>query len=134
MKFFIIFLFLFTLSFNSEADQNNILMYGGGNTQVTSELNEYRNIVAGRPIIGTIMVTHDSNNAVDIHSFRLGNQPLQVELIQSARLSSYSPLEITTYRFQLDGLTKGIHTLAPVKVNVGGKDYQAAPLVIEVTQ
>jgi hypothetical protein len=134
MKFFIIFLLLTNLNFYSEAAQNNILMYGGGDTQVTSELNEYSNIVAGKPIIGTIMVTHDSNNVIDIHSFRLGEKPLQAELIQSVRLSSYSNLEITTYRFQLEGLTKGLQTLPPIKVNVGGKDYQAAPLVIETAQ
>lgn len=134
IKLLLIFLFLTPLYFGYSVAQNNILMYGGGDAQVSSEISEYNNIVSGMPIYGTIMVTHDSNDKVDINSFRLGLKPLKVQLIQSARMSSYSSLEITTYKFQLDGLAKGLHTLPPIKVNIGGKDFEAPPLSIEVAK
>lgn len=128
-----IFIFLFFIIINCSATaQNNILMYGGGDAQVTTELNDYKNIISGKPITGTIMVTHDSTNAIDLHSFRLGEKPLQVELITSARMSAYSNLEITTYKFHIEGLNKGLHTLPPINVKIGGKLYQAPPLIIEV--
>jgi len=123
--------FIVPLYIHAEASQSNVLIYGDG-TQVSSEISEYQTLLAGKPIAGSVMVTHNANKKIDVNSFRLGNKPLKVELIQSVPMSSYSSIEVTIYRFQLDGMPKGIHTLQPIKVNVGGKDYQAPPLTIEV--
>src|SRR5271166_6030922 len=57
--------------------QSNVLIYGD-NVQVSSQVNEYENIVAGTPIQGTVMITHASTNPVDPNSFRMGEKPLQV--------------------------------------------------------
>ena len=129
MKFF---LFLFLLIPVLGYSQSNILIYGKGDTQVTSEINQYTNVVAGMPIFGSVMVTHDKANKIDENSFRLGDKPLKVKLIQTIPMSSYSNLEVAVYGFQLQGMDKGIHTLPPIKVKVGGQESQAPPLVIAV--
>lgn len=114
------------------AEQTNILIYGQGDTQVSSEIGEYQSITAGKPIHGTITITHDAQNVVDPSSFKLGDIPLKVELIQTMRMSPYDSLEVSLYRFQLEPFKQGIYTLSPIKVTVGSQVYQAPPLVIEV--
>ncbi len=129
----IIFLLLFIpLQLISQEPLNNILIYGEGDIQVTSEVNEYNPIAADVLIQGTIMITHPTANSIDVNSFRMGDKPLTVKFVQSVPMSSYSNVIVTIYQFQLDGLKKGVHTLPPIRVKVGGKDYQAAPLTIEV--
>ena len=110
----------------------NDFVYGDGTTELTTQINEYDNLVAGKPIQGSIFVTHDSKNTVDVNSFRLGNKELKVNLVQNAPMSSTSSIEVSIYRFQLDGLPVGVHTLPPINVKVGGKEVQALPLIIEV--
>lgn len=111
----------------------NDLIYGDGSTELTSQINEYETITANKPIKGSIFVTHDARNAIDTGSFRLGNKPLKVTLVQSTRLSSSSPIMITIYSFQLDGMPAGTHTLPPISVKVADKVVQALPLSIEVS-
>jgi hypothetical protein len=127
------FLLLFSFSLQSYGDvQSNILIYGEGDTQVTSEINKYAQVVEGMPILGSVMITHDAKNLVDNNSFRLGDKPLKVEFVQTIVMSSYSNLVLSIYKFQLAGMKKGVQNLAPIKVKVGGKDYQAPPLTIEI--
>ena len=127
------FLLLFSFPLQSYGDiRPNILIYGEGDTQVTSEINEYAQLVEGLPILGSVMITHDVKNSVDINSFRLGDTPLKVEFVQTIAMSSYSNLVLSIYKFQLVGMKKGLHNLPPIKVQVGGKDYQASPLTIQI--
>lgn len=100
--------------------------------QISSEINEYENIVAGKPIQGSVMVTHNANTSVDANSFMLGNKPLQVEFVQTAKMSTDSNLEVSIYKFSLPGMNTGAHTLDPIKVKVGDKEYLAPPLNILV--
>lgn len=109
----------------------NILIYTDP-VQIDTNISDYENITSKAPIRGTIMVTHNVNNQIDPSSFRLGENPLKAEFVQSTAISPYSPLVVTIYQFQLEGIKKGSHTLPPIRVKVGGKDYQAAPLTIEV--
>jgi hypothetical protein len=127
MKLFFLLLILFPLSLISE--QTNVLIYKD-TVQVSSEIYAYEKLVTGVPIQGSVMVTHDANNAIDVNSFRLGEKPLKVTLVQSVRISPYSPLMVTSYQFQLEAMSQGSHTLPPIKVNVGGKEYQAPPLTV----
>lgn len=115
----------------SDNAQSNVLIYTDP-VQVSSEISQYEKLVAGNPLQGSIMVTHDAKNAIDPNSFRLGDKPLSVEFVQSMPISDYSNLVVTIYKFRLEGMKNGIHTLPPIKVRVGGKDYQAPPLTLEI--
>lgn len=112
---------------------SNILIYDGGTVQVTSEINAYDNIVAGVPIKGSVLITHDENQLIDQNSFNMDGKPLPVKFFQTVTMSAYSKLVLSIYHFQLDGMTAGAHTLAPIKVKVGGKEYQALPLTVDVS-
>ena len=115
-------------------DQANDFIYGEGNTQVNSEINEYEDIVAGAPIQGSVLITHDKKDAIDINSFRIGDKPLKVEFIQTTSMSSLSNLEVSIYQFQITGLKSGVNTLPPISVKIGGKEFQAPPLTVEIGQ
>lgn len=127
-----IFLSFACLSFQLGAqEESNVLLYTDP-VQVSSSINAYENLTAGQPIQGSVMVTHQENNAVDPDSFKLGKKTLKVELVQSTPMSSYNPLVVTIYSFQLPGMSQGMYTLDPISVKVGGKVYQAPPLTIQV--
>lgn len=111
---------------------DNDLIYGDGSTEITSQVNEYENIPANKPIQGSIFVTHDVKNTIDVESFRLGNKPLKVTFVQTSQMSPSSNVVVSIYSFQLEGLPLGIHTLPSINVNVAGKNVRALPLVIEV--
>lgn len=129
------FLFLIlasTLQLIANSAPNDILIHGEGNTEISSSINEYQNIFEGVPIQGTIMVTHDANNKIDPNSFRFGGKPLKVTFLQSASMSSYGGLEVSTYSFELEGMKKGTYTLPPISVTIGGKVYVAQQMTLEV--
>jgi len=128
----LIYLFIIFSSLHLVAYDPNIFVYGEGNTQITSQINEYENLVAGAPIQGSVFITHDKNAVIDENSFRIGDKPLKVTLVQSTQLSSYSPLLVTIYQFQLEGKPRGSYTLPPIKVKVGSKEFQATPLSIQI--
>lgn len=128
---------LFTLLFFAPSPLPSDQFYSnalipGENVQVSSEINEYENIVPGAPIQGSVMVTHDTSEAVDMNSFRLGDKFLKVTFVQSVPMSSYSNLVISIYRFQLEGMKAGVHILPSINVKVGDKNYLAPPLTIEI--
>ncbi|MEI8124207.1 MAG: hypothetical protein WCG42_00445 [Parachlamydiaceae bacterium] len=112
----------------------NDLVYGEGTTEVTSQINEYENIVANQPIQGSIFVTHDAKNSVDVSSFRLGDKALKVTFVKSSQMSSVSPIVVSIYNFQLDGMPIGSHTMPSINVKVGGALVQALPLIINIQQ
>lgn len=130
-RLFFLLSFCLPLDLFSIDTQSNVLIYTDP-VQISSEINQYEQLVAGTPIQGSVMVTHDAKNAIDPNSFRLGNKLLSVEFVQSVPMSDYSNLVVTIYKFRLDGMKKGIHTLPPIKVKVGGKEYQAPPLTLEI--
>jgi len=133
MKFSkLFFLFLILSSWHLIAYDPNIFVYGEGDTQVNSEINVYENLVAGAPIQGSVMITHNKNAVIDANSFRLGDKPLKVTLVQSVSMSSYSSLIVTIYQFQLEGMPQGSYILPSIKVKVDGKEFQAPPLSIQI--
>jgi hypothetical protein len=131
-NFIMILLIGLPLQLFPQESPNNILIYGEGNVQVTSEVNEYQNISAGMPIEGTVMITHHENSRVDTTTFRMGDKPLKVEFVQSVAMSDNGSLVVSIYKFNLEGKSKGVYTLPPIQVQVDGKYYQAAPLIIQV--
>lgn len=121
---------LLLISLNDDSD---VLIYGD-NVQISSEINEGESITANSPIQGTVMVTHNKNNLVDVSSFSIGRKHLKVEFVKEVSMSSYSDLVVTVYQFQLEGMAPGFQTLPSIKVNVGGKEYEAPPLQIKVPE
>lgn len=129
LKLIFLLLIIFPIHLFSDVPETNVLLYKDP-VQVTSSINEYENVVAGKPIQGIVMVTHDSNALIDQHSFRLGDKPLNVEFVNSNFMSPYSNLVVTIFSYQLPGMTTGAHTLPPINVKVGGKVYNAPPMTI----
>lgn len=131
LQLFLLLLICVPLQVFSQQNASNVLLYTDP-VQVNSSINSYENIVSGIPIQGSIMVTHSEANAIDPNSFRLGDKPLKVEFVQNIPMSSYSALVVSIYSFKLEGLKQGQYTLDPIKVRVGGKEYQAPPMTIQV--
>lgn len=113
------------------AEQGNVLVYTDP-VQVTTEISPYESLTENSPIKGTLMVTHDATLKVDISSFRIGSDPLKVELEKEVSLSSTNNLLISIYKFELPGKPKGSYNLSPMSVKVGGKEYQAPSLNIVI--
>lgn len=111
---------------------SDILIYGGGNIEVTASIDHYQDILPDKPFSGTVMVTHDKQNKVDPSSFKMGDKPLKVRHLQNVQISSNNPFMVTIYSFTVDGMKEGVHDLPPVKVLVGGKEYQSDPLYVEI--
>lgn len=127
--FFLSLLFL-PLDLVSGQIESNVLV--SGTVQITSEIDAYQNIVPGSPITGSVMVTHQADNLVNIDSFSFDGKPLQVEFVQSVPMTAYGSLVVSIYHFKLNGMKTGVHTLSPIKVEVGGSLYEAPPMTIIV--
>lgn len=135
MKFFFLAFSLVCTSANFAFGdiQADVLIYDQGDTQISSELDAYQDMKEGVPLTGSVFVTHDIKNTVDINSFALGDKPLKVEFVRTVSMSSYGGnLELSIYSFKLEGLKNGEHTLPPIVVKVGSKMFQAPPLLVEI--
>lgn len=129
---FIFLLVALSLSINLISTQPDILIYDEGNIQVNSQINEFENPVAGKPLQGSILITHDLKNKIDKKSFQLGNQTLDVTFVKTIQMPA-SNLVVSIYSFQINALKEGPpKTLPPISVKVDGKRYQAPPLTIKV--
>lgn len=101
------------------------------NVIVTSEMN-YTELFAGNPLTGTITITHDKNNAVDVNSFKLGTDQLKVKFLNNVEMSDSSALIISIYSFEIPTKPKGLHVLPQVFVKVGDKVYKSYSRSYEV--
>ncbi|HRD54893.1 MAG TPA: hypothetical protein PLC42_00700 [Parachlamydiaceae bacterium] len=101
------------------------------NIVVTSEVN-YTEAVAGKPLSGTITITHDKEKQIDADSFKLGNEPLKASFLNNVVISEQSPLIISIYSFELPPKSKGLHVLPEVSVKIGGKTYKSYSRSFEV--
>lgn len=97
--------------------------------KVSAEVSE--KVYANQPFHGTVMITHNENQKIDPSSFRLGNDPLQVDLVKETRISPNEPLVISIYHFDMKGQSNGLHALPAVGVNVGGQVYYSTPTTYE---
>lgn len=115
------FIFLMLMTFSLHASQ----------VIVTSEMN-YTQLFSGSPLTGTITITHDTKQIVDINSFKLGNKPLTVSFLNNIQMSDSSPLIVSLYAFEIPTLPKGLHVLPQVSVKVGDKVYKSYSRSFEV--
>lgn len=123
------------LDYNEERPLPTIasdFVYGEGTSEVSSAISDYENITAGKPIRGSIFVTHETKNSVDNNSFRLGEAPLKVSFVQTTQMSSSSDIVVSIYHFELSGMPTGTYTLPSITVKVGGKEVRALPLNVQV--
>jgi hypothetical protein len=97
---------------------------------VTSEAGEYA--VAGKPINGSVTVTHEKNQKIDEKSFKLGEDPIPLEFIKEVKISPDSDLIISIYQFTIPPKRPGRYVLPPVTVTVGGKQYTSLESIFDV--
>jgi hypothetical protein len=120
-----VYIFMVLLSSSLHAD------FANSDNFVTANIDEYHTY-ENQPLNGTITVTHDQNNAVDISSFLLDNKPIKVEFAQDVKISAGSSLVISYYNFQLPAKPIGLYMLPEVAVNIGGKQYHSIMSSYEV--
>ena len=86
---------------------------------------QWANIYENQPIEGTVSVTHDIGQKIDVDSIKIGNKPLKVTLDKEVKIATNSPLVITIYRFTIPGMSKGLQLLPAISVNIAGKTYSS---------
>lgn len=121
------YLFIFLAPLALQADFANSDIF------VASSIDEYR-AYANQPLNGTITVTHDKQDVVDISSFLLNNKPIKVEFVQDVKISSNSPLLISYYHFQLPAQPAGLYVLPEMAVTIAGKQYRSIMSSYEVKE
>jgi len=88
--------------------------------------------VVNTALEGTITVTHNQNQPVDIESFRLDEKQIGVELVRQVQLSQFSDLVLSIYRFTLEPKEAGLHELPMVTVTVGNRTFRSVPTTYTV--
>jgi hypothetical protein len=96
----------------------------GDDTKVTAEIDNSQGY-ENQPLTGTITITHNQNDKVDVSSFLLDKKPISVEFIKDVQFEVSNPLILSIYRFQLPGKPQGLYLLPAVSVRVGDKEYQS---------
>lgn len=93
-----------------------------------SELSE------GVPFYPRISISRDTGVDIDVSSFRMEGQSLDVEFLGDAQHTSVmtingvtteTRLTISTYRFRMEGRGSGLHVIPPISVSVAGRIYQS---------
>ena len=110
---------------------SNILIYKEL-VEVNAEINANDTLLAGKAIVGSVLVTHDKNALIDVESFKIKNTFVKVKFIQTVLMSEDNNLILTIYQFNIPGMPTGIHNLGSLSVNVSGKSYSSSELIIEV--
>lgn len=83
------------------------------------------------PIPVTIMVTHPAAEGVDVRTFTLGKEPVEVEKVQEVGDPAHEDM-LSIYRLRLPGLGKGLHMLPAVSVTIGGSVYRSIATTFEI--
>ena len=92
-----------------------------GANAVSIEANQY--VSVGQPIEVSVMVTHEKTSKVELESFKLGDEPLTVRFAKEVSMSENSDLVISIYKFLIKPKKKGLYTIPPVSVKIGGKEF-----------
>lgn len=83
---------------------------------------------------GTIMITHQPNEAIDPSSFQLDGKQITPQSAQQVPLTAGSQSEIITiYNFVLPEKAPGTYTLNPIEVKVGAKAIKSMPIRYVIT-
>lgn len=99
--------------------------------KVTSNIEDEKGY-EGFPIKGTITITHDRKQEIDISSFKLSGKAIKAVKVKEVPLSADSPLIISIFSFELPAQNRGLYILPPVSVKVGREEYQSISSTYEV--
>ena len=99
------------------------------NVSVTLDHESYE---SGKLITGTIEVTHDIQNKIDVAQFYLNGKSLPVEFVKDVYFSPDNPLVLSIYRFSLPPETAGQKTLSPITLQLNDKIYRSSSNSYEV--
>jgi len=75
--------------------------------------------------IGSVSITHNYQDKIDLASFRLGSNPLSVTFVKDVPFSSENATVVSIYKFEIPGQNPGLYVLPSVTVRVGDKNYQS---------
>ncbi|MEI8366581.1 MAG: hypothetical protein WCF65_09225 [Parachlamydiaceae bacterium] len=78
-----------------------------------------------QPLKGMVTVTHEKNDPVDVNSFRLEKEKLDVDFVKDVQISPPNPTVLSIYSFQIPGQPAGLYALPAVTVRVGSKEYRS---------
>jgi len=98
---------------------------------------EAAKIPAEKPIVGTIIVIHPSEEEIDKEAFFLGNEPLSVEREEEHPLPQAlgaAPWQMTTFTFTLPPYKEGLHLLPPIFLRHEGDEYRSSRAGFQVVQ
>lgn len=91
-----------------------------------------RTQVASLPIKGTIEITHEMSEIVDLSSFKMDGKPFQAYSVREMQIRKGSPLMISIYEFSLPPQKSGLYLMSPIEVKIGGKVYKAPSFSYQV--
>lgn len=132
MKYILFLLLIVSNTLFCNAPQPNVLIYDDGSIQVNTQIDEYEKPIAGKPLKGSVLITHNKKDKIDDQSFLLGNKPLKVQFVNSTPMTSAGNVIVSIYKFQTPDLEEGIQELPSVSVKISGKRYQSPPLSLEI--
>ena len=93
------------------------------------------------PIYPLVQVTRSAGQEIDVNTFQLGDQALEVQFMGDQSHSSFTIINgtrssqsfvISTYRFKLDGKPSGLHVVPPVSVEVDGVRYKSSQTAFSI--
>lgn len=102
------------------------------NVDISADMDNY-NLVANRPLKGTVAITHKAEASIDTSSFLMDDKPLTVTLIKSVKMSPQSNVEVSIYQFELPPKPQGLYILSPISVKIGDQTYSSIGRSYEVT-
>ncbi len=84
------------------------------------------------PTHGTITVTHRKKEKIDIQSFTMGNQPLNVSFVKDTFITNSLDTLVSIYSFQLPAQDKGLYVLPSISVKIENQMYHTTPSTYEI--
>lgn len=105
-------------------------LFAANQVNITAAIDQgegYENL----PINGTISISHDKKEKVDINSFQLEGKALKVTFIKEVPINRQS-IQISIYHFEIPSKEPGLYVLPEIKVKVGEKQYRSISSTYEV--
>jgi hypothetical protein len=109
------------------------LILWGQTVHVSASLEE-SSPMENQTLQGTITITHDAKEAVDLSSFTIDKNPFKPEFIKDVRVAADGSVVVSIYQFTLPPQIKGLHVLPLISVKVGEKMYQSIPSTFKVSE
>ena len=115
----------------SEQLESNVLIYKES-VEVNAEINANDVIIAGQPIVGSILITHNIKSVIDPNSFKIQGKPLNSKFVRTVPMTASGDEVISIYQFQVAGVSSGTHILGNITVTISGIVYTSPQLSVEV--